>query len=1030
MIKILINILILIFLTSCSFEESEDEGGLFENHKPVVDTPVDDNVEEVITNTAPIVNDLNPVIVSEDSVNNPIVLLATDLENDILTYTIVTQPSNGTLNCIDENCLYTPNPNYNGGDVFTYKVNDGTVDSIVASVPIVINSVNDLPIANDGSYIILENSTLNPITLSATDIDNPLLTYLIVNQPANGTLACVSEACTYTPNLNYVGLDSFTYKVNDTIDDSNTATITLDVRSNNQAPVSDNLNITVNEDSVDNIITLNAIDGDGDPLTYVVVSQPTNGTVNCTQQNCTYTPNVNYNGLDSFTYKSNDTIDDSNTATVSISVTPINDIPVTTDNSYSFMEDSTNNVIVLTANDVDNDPLTYTVVTQPSNGTLNCTSGNCNYTPNASYSGSDSFTYKVNDGTVDSNTSIINITVNPINDTPVADNFNITVDEDSVDNIVTLVATDADNDPLTYTIVTQPSNGILSCTQENCLYTPNANYFGSDSFTYKANDGIVDSNTATVSITVNNINDAPTTSNNTYNFIENSTDNAIVLTANDVDNDILTYTVVTLPSNGTLNCTQENCTYTPNLNYSGADSFTYKVNDGTIDSNTSTINITITPIVYTVSNTSVTFPSDAIYMENSELIFHVVFPENIIVSNGTPQVVLDIGGVTRYAQYITGSGTSTLQFMYQVQANDADLDGIEISDTLNFNGATLENTVGDSVNPFLNMSATHLTGVIVDNNSNITPADQITSITTAPSAIANTLNVSWNIPNDNGTSIINYSVMYREQGTSTWNEVLPRPTANSTSITGLQYNTNYEIKIATNNGVMSAYSAVQQNIVIYDIMTLNPIAWLDANDPNGDGTLPADGSKIATWVDKTGQADNATQVDPLLQPIIEYNAFNGLPSVRFDNLASGLQGGFTRNVGTNLTIFVVAQYDVGSTDSAIFEFKKGNNRAFFTESNYADDTNGYSATTGSLNMWRIQASDLNVIVSENSTEIFNGVVRYSSDFTGAGTYVLGDDFNSGNMLNGYISEILIFDQNLSGSDITTIETYLNNKWGL
>src|SRR5690606_28444717 len=137
-------------------------------------------------------------------------------------------------------------------------------------------------------------------------------------------------------------------------------------------------------------------------------------------------------------------------------------------------------------------------------------------------------------------------------------------------------------------------------TSRSCTYTPNANFNGSDSFTYKVNDGSLDSTLATVNITVTPVNDAPTLAS--PQTIATNEDTAITFDLNsgaDIEGDTLTYIKVTNTSNGTITCvggTSRSCTYTPNANFNGSDSFTYKVNDGALDSTTATVNITVNPI--------------------------------------------------------------------------------------------------------------------------------------------------------------------------------------------------------------------------------------------------------------------------------------------------------------------------------------------------------------------------------------------------------------------------------------------------
>jgi len=177
-----------------------------------------------------------------------------------------------------------------------------------------------------------------------------------------------------------------------------------------------------------------------------------------------------------------------------------NHTPVADNQSVTTNED-TAKAITLTANDVDGDTLTYSIVMSPTHGTLSGTLPNVTYTPVANYNGSDSFTFKANDGTADSNIATVSVTVNAVNDAPVSKTQSVTTNQDTA-KAITLNATDVDGDTLTYSIVTSPTHGTLSGTLPNVTYTPVANYNGSDSFTFKANDGTVDSNIATVSITV------------------------------------------------------------------------------------------------------------------------------------------------------------------------------------------------------------------------------------------------------------------------------------------------------------------------------------------------------------------------------------------------------------------------------------------------------------------------------------------------------------------------------------------------
>jgi hypothetical protein len=176
--------------------------------------------------------------------------------------------------------------------------------------------------------------------------------------------------------------------------------------------------------------------------------------------------------------------------------------PPVANNQAITLNTNTQQAITLSASDANNDPLTYTVITQPTSGSLSGSAPNLTYNPNLDYVGPDSFTFKANDGTTDSNTATISITVQgPANDPPVANNQAVTISK-NIAKAITLTASDPNNDPLSYSIVTQLAHGTLTGTAPNLNYNPDTDYVGADSFTFKANDGIVDSNIATISITV------------------------------------------------------------------------------------------------------------------------------------------------------------------------------------------------------------------------------------------------------------------------------------------------------------------------------------------------------------------------------------------------------------------------------------------------------------------------------------------------------------------------------------------------
>lgn len=292
----------------------------------------------------------------------------------------------------------------------------------------------------------------------------------------------------------------------------------------NQPPTAYPASLITDPDLATNI-TLNAVDPDGNPLTYVIVTPPQNGTLSGVEPDLTYTPAPGYTGPDYFTYYATDGEWTTEVVEVSINVRlESNQPPVADDQSVTVAEDNSV-LITLTATDPDEDVLSYTY-TGVANGTLTPISANTLlYQPAANYFGPDSFSFTVDDGNGETDTAEISITVTPVNDAPVAVNQIVTVGEDTMIAIL-VTATDVEGDTLSYSF-TQPAHGTVNATDNTAIYQPAANYNGSDSFTFTVDDGNGGISTATVSITVTPVNDAPAalasaaSANDPMNFVRN-----------------------------------------------------------------------------------------------------------------------------------------------------------------------------------------------------------------------------------------------------------------------------------------------------------------------------------------------------------------------------------------------------------------------------------------------------------------------------------------------------------------------------
>ncbi len=514
----------------------------------VNDGELDSNIATVTitidaVNDAPIAVDL---IVSTDE-NTPvgIQLSASDAEGDPLTYTLLSMPENGTLSGVGSQINYTPNNGFVGNDTFTYQASDTEANSNAASVTVVVNNLNDAPLAQDLTQTLQEDSSV-AIQLSATDPDQDTLSFAIVTMPSNGNLTGDGVNWTYTPADNFSGLDSFTYRANDGVVDSNLATVTLTVSSVNDAPTANSINTSTDEDT-SVAVALSGADIDGDALTYRLASTPSLGNLRGDAPNLIYTPNNNTTGTDRFDFVVNDGQVDSELATVVITITSINDAPVAQSVDITVSED-TPTAIGLVGTDSDGDALTYTLTTQPTQGTLTGTAPNLTYTPNSDVNGLDSFTFTVSDQQQTSNTATVSITIDSVNDAPVAQDVSIEITANQgVD--IPLNASDADGDSLVYSITSQPQQGSVSISGVVASYTPNTNYSGEDGFTYIASDGTANSNPAMVTLTVTALPNNPPiiTSSPSLEATEN-TPYQYAVEASDPDGDHLTYHL-DLPAN-------------------------------------------------------------------------------------------------------------------------------------------------------------------------------------------------------------------------------------------------------------------------------------------------------------------------------------------------------------------------------------------------------------------------------------------------------------------------------------------------
>ncbi len=318
------------------------------------------------------------------------------------------------------------------------------------------------------------------------------------------------------------------------------------------------------------------------------------------------------------------------------------------------------------------DSLTVTAVSA-ANGTVTINpDGTLNYIPNADFNGTDSVSYTISDGNGGTITATVTVTVNGVNDAPVAINDSISVSEDSTNNIVTVLSNDSDLDGDSLTVTTvSAANGTVTINSDGTLnYRPNANFNGTDTINYTISDGNGGTATATVTVSVGGVSDAPIAVNDTATVNEDSSGNNITVLGNDSDPDGDSLTVTTVSAvNGTVTINPDGTlNYIPNADFNGTDSINYTISDG----NGGTATATVTVTVNGVNDAPIAANSSAVVMagsngntinvldNSSDIDGDNLTVTAVSASNGT--VTINADGSVNYIPNANFNGTDTITY--------------------------------------------------------------------------------------------------------------------------------------------------------------------------------------------------------------------------------------------------------------------------------------------------------------------------------------------------------------------------------
>jgi VCBS repeat-containing protein len=590
---------------------------------------------------------------SEDGAIVSGTLTETDSDTtDTHTFALISNTSEGNA-VVQPNGDYTFDPGADFQDLalgetrdvsFTFEVTDNNDATSQNTITITVTGTNDGPVAQPGINTAIEDGTVINGTLTETDVDTTdTHTFALVSNTSEGNVIVQPNGdYTFDPGADFQDLGagatrdvSFTFEVTDNNGATNQNTITIRVTGTNDAPtavIADNLSVNENTDTAGGYTVANLVGTDidaGETLSFSIV-----GGTDASSFSIIGNQLVLDDGVLDFetqnTYDVTVRVTDSGGLThdqsVTIVVQDINEAPVVINNNLAFVVEEQTVTIdssLLTTTDQDQTAaqLTYTIDSATVNGTLfingapatvgstltqaDINAGRFTYTHINSNATTDSFSFTVDDGQGLSVTGqTFNVSIGLVNDVPIAADDSYTIDEDSAPVTLDVVSNDFDQDfdPLSISIVSTPdSGGSLSVNLDGTFnYQPVANYFGTETFVYEVNDGRGGTDQATVTVTINPVNDAPDAQDDSYVVLPglpHVTVNSILSNDSDIENSALTAVLLDGPDNGQI-ALQANgqFTYTPNDGFVGADSFTYMANDGT-DMTVARVEITVIGIV-------------------------------------------------------------------------------------------------------------------------------------------------------------------------------------------------------------------------------------------------------------------------------------------------------------------------------------------------------------------------------------------------------------------------------------------------
>ncbi|HCE2999635.1 TPA: tandem-95 repeat protein, partial [Vibrio parahaemolyticus] len=583
-------------------------------------TTVEVNVTPV--NDAPVAKDDIATTQEDTAVTIDVLPNDTDVDGDKLSIQSATVPeAQGKVEIVDGKLVFTPAKNFNGDAEITYTLTDGALTD-QATVKVTVNAVNDTPVveSNIADQALAEDFTPYTIDLNTafSDVDNVdgELTFSVSGN-SNIQVAIVNGIATITPTADWNGSENLTFTATDPSGESISQTVNFTV-----APVADIVadSVTVVEDTptIIKVLGNDTFEGDDKVVSLDTNNGPANGTVSINPDgSVTYTPNDNYHGTDSFTYiVTSGGVSES--TTVSVDVTPVNDAPVAKDDIATTQEDTAVTIDVLpNDSDMDGDKLSIQSASVPeAQGKVEIVEGKLVFTPSENFNGDAKITYTITDGQL-TDEAKVTVTVNPVNDAPIIKVEaveSITEDAVSTDTVVaTLTARDTDTpeDQLTVSLENNSNGYFVLVGDEVKLTQAGVDAVNNDELNLKdltisasVSDGVNPTASDSDSLVVNRVNDAPTVENAIADQVLSEDFDAYTIDLNEVFKDSDSSLEFSVSGNNSIQISIVSgvATITPTADWNGKETITFTAKDPSGESVSQTVNFTVASVADIVAD--------------------------------------------------------------------------------------------------------------------------------------------------------------------------------------------------------------------------------------------------------------------------------------------------------------------------------------------------------------------------------------------------------------------------------------------